>query len=91
VAQRISNRKVAFIGRNLCEEHPLEHHVADFAAECLTVPSIDRVEHFVGLLEDEASQRLECLLPIPRTSARPAQACHDRDERFKLAPRDLLR
>ena len=65
---------------DLREEHALEDQVADLAAQRVGVAAIDRVEHFVRFLEQEAAQRFERLLAIPRAAVRAAQARHDIDE-----------
>ena len=72
-AQRVGDRESPLVRRDLREEHAFEQQVADFAAECIVVPSIDRVEHLVGLLEDEPAQRLESSARDP-TGIRPARA-----------------
>src|SRR2546421_650275 len=49
------------------------------------IVAIDRLEHFVGLLEHERLQRVDRLLAIPRTAVGPAERGHDLDEPDELA------
>ncbi len=86
VLERIGHRETALVRGDLRQEDALEEEVADLAAQGVVIAAVDRVEHLVGLLEHERSQRLERLLAIPRAAVRPAKRPHDVDEALKLAP-----
>ena len=49
------------------------------------IVAIDRLEHFVGLLEHERLQRVDRLLAIPRTAVGSAKRGHDVDESCEFA------
>ena len=89
--QAIRDREPPGIRLYLRKEDPLEDQIADLAAERVVICAIDRVEHFVRLLEHESSQRFNRLLVVPRTAARSAQPRHDVYERLKLASRAARR
>ena len=49
--------------------------------------AVDRLEHLVGLFEDERPQRRVRLLAVPRTAVRRAQRAHDLDQTLEsVAP-----
>ena len=71
---------MARLGFELGQEHSLEQKVAQFFAKRFVIVAIDRLEHFVGLLEHERLQRVDRLLAVPGTAFRRAQRGHDLDE-----------
>src|SRR3954471_1791613 len=81
--QGIGDGELPGVSADLREKHTLEDEIADLAPRRVRVASIDRVEHFVRLFEDERAQRFERLLAIPWTALRSAQAHHDVDERLE--------
>ena len=87
LAQRVADGEAPLVGLELRQEDALEEQIADLAAQRVVIVAVDRVEHLVGLLEHERSQRLDRLLAIPRAAAGSAQASHDVDEALELAPR----
>src|SRR5262245_57914018 len=68
------------LGFELGQEDRFEHEVAELFGERDVIVAVDRVEHFVGFLEDERLQRVDRLLAVPGTPAWSAQGCHDVDE-----------
>jgi len=88
--QRVGHGESPFVRLDLRQEDTLEEQVADLAQERHVILAIDRVEHFVGLLEHEAAQRLERLLVIPWAPARAAQPRHDVDELLERRTRGRL-
>src|SRR5262249_10560697 len=82
-AQRVGDGEPPLVGADLREKDSFEDEIADLAAERVGIAAIDRVEHFVRLLEQERAQRLERLHAIPWTALRAAQPRHDVDERLK--------
>ena len=79
-AQRIGNVEVTALGGDLGQEHRLEQEVAQLVAQGVEVPAIDGVHDLVGLLDDERSQRLQRLLPIPGAAVLGAQPPHQIDQ-----------
>ena len=82
-AERVGNGKLFRIGADLRQEYALEDQIADFSLERVGIAAIDRVEHFVRLLEHERAQRLQRLLAIPWATVRSAEPRHDVDEHLE--------
>ena len=78
--ERIGDGEVARLGAQLGQQHAFEDHVADLLAQGRAVAPVDRLEHLVGLLEDEGAKGLERLFPVPGTAVRRAEAGDDVDE-----------
>ena len=77
----------AVLGGQLRVKHALEQHVAEFALQRVEIATVERVERFVRLLEQERPQRSERLLPVPRASLRGSQGRHRVDQRLHRARR----
>ena len=56
---------------------------AQFGAEVVPVPPVDRVQHFVGLFERIGLDGIERLLTIPGAASGSPQALHDGDCAFE--------
>jgi len=78
--ERVRDLEVPRVCLDLREEHPLEQEIADLAAQAVVVVAVDRVEHLIGLLEHESTQRLDRLFVVPRAAARAPQPLHDLDQ-----------
>ena len=87
--QRIGDLEVSRLGLELGEEHGLEDEVAQLLAERGVVVPIDRLDHLVRLLEHERLERVDRLIPVPRTPVRPAERRHDLDQPDELACRTV--
>ncbi len=59
--------EAAFVGRDLRVEHDLQQHVTELFDDRVVVAAVDRLEQLVRLFERVRLDRLESLLPIPRT------------------------
>src|SRR3989442_1398773 len=68
---------------DLCQEDRLVQKIAKLFAEACRVAALDRVEHFVRLLENERAQRCKRLLTVPRAAIRRAQRTHDSHQPFE--------
>src|SRR5262249_55532147 len=80
MSYRVCDREMPGLGLELREKNGLEHEVAELLAERRVIVAIDRLEHFVGLLEHERLQRVDRLLAIPRAALGSAKQGHDLDE-----------
>ena len=69
----------ALAARQLGLEHHLKEQVSELGAELLLVAVLDRVDDLARLFEDEASQRIEALLAVPRTPVGREQPLHQLD------------
>ncbi len=59
-----------FISADLCIQHDLQQHVAEFLDDGRVVLRVNRLEQFVSLFEREWLDGFECLLPVPWTAGR---------------------
>ena len=80
----VSGGEQTALGGHLREKHTFKNVVANFFLKGRHVPALDGIDDFVRFLENVVRQRLECLLPIPRTPFRRAERPHHRHELFKL-------
>ena len=76
----VADREVAGLLADPRQEHRLEQEVAELLAEMRRLAALDRLEHLVGLLEHERTQRRVRLLAVPRAPVRRAQRAHDLDQ-----------
>ena len=70
------------LGLNLCMEHDLQQHVAQFFLKQNRVIIVDGFDCLVGLLDEAAANGLVILLAIPDTALRAAQNAHDLQQIF---------
>ena len=63
---------VCLHGDRAVHQH-LEQQVAEFLAQCSGLAAVDRLEHFVGLLEQVGAQAAMRLLAVPGAPTRSAQ------------------
>ena len=77
---RVRDGEVACFLADLRQEDRLVQVVSELFAQLLRPAVLDRLEHLVGLLEHERTQRGERLLAVPWTAVRGAQRAHDLDE-----------
>jgi len=80
---RVGDVELARLGGDLPLEHALKQHVAQLLDELIGVAAVDRVQRFVGLLEQKGPQRLARLLPIPWAPGRRPQNGHQPHEPCK--------
>lgn len=78
--ERIRHFKSPGLGSNLRVKDTLEEHVTQLAWQRGQVAPVQRVEGFVGFLEQERTQRRVRLLPIPRAAVFRTKGRHDADE-----------
>src|SRR6185436_12654919 len=83
-AKRILDPEEAEVCGDLREQYALEDVIANLLAESRHVPALDRVDDFMRFFEHELRQRLERLLPIPRTAGWASQQRHNFDQALKL-------
>ena len=88
-AQRVGDVEVAPLGADPGEEHRLEQEVAELVAQGGRVAAVDGVDDLVGLLDQEGTQRLRRLLPIPGATVLGAQPPHQLDEALERRPGGL--
>ena len=89
-ADHIGDREATFFVSDLSVEQDLKKEVAEFFCEFSVVGGVERVEDFVGFLDEVGPQRGVRLFAIPRAAARGAEASHDGDKLFEIAA-DLRR
>ena len=75
--QRVVYGEESVLGRDLCEEDPLENVIADLLTQRVHVSTLNGVDHFVCFFEHEMRQRIERLIAIPRTAVGRPQRPHD--------------
>jgi hypothetical protein len=71
-------RALALADRGL--KHDLHQQIAELLAVIRRVVAAHRIEHLVGLLDQERAQRVERLLAVPRAAVGGEQSVHDVDE-----------
>ena len=75
------NAAVRALGRDARVEHHLQQHVAEFLAEGLLIPGLERLERLVGLLEQVRGERRMGLPGVPGTlHAQPVHGRHQVEE-----------
>ena len=85
----VADREVAGFLADARQEHGLEQEVAELFAEVRRLAALDRLEHLVGFLEHERTQRGVRLLAVPRAAIRRAQRAHDLDETLESLARTV--
>jgi hypothetical protein len=84
--ERVADGEIPGLLADAGEEDRLEQEVAELVAQLGRRPLIDRLEHLVRLLEDEAAQRGVRLLAVPGASAGLPQPGHDPDQPLEARP-----
>src|SRR5687767_7828190 len=77
---RVGDRELAALVGDQRQKDRLEQKVAQLLAELRGTAAFNRLEHLVGFLEHEGTQRRLRLLAIPRTAVRRSQRSHDVDQ-----------
>jgi len=75
--QRICHLESPGFSGDLRVEYTLEHHIPEFARQRIEVAPVQRLQGFIGFLQQERPQGLVGLLPIPRAATLRAKGGHD--------------
>ena len=78
--ERLGDRELAGLVRDLCDEDRLEHKVAELVTERQPVAPVDRVDDLVGFLDHERPEGFDRLLTVPGAALGRAEDLHDLDE-----------
>jgi len=83
LAEQIGHREVALLLGNAGVEDDLEQEIAELLAHGRAATGLDRLEDFVGFLDEKWFERSRGLLTIPRATARFTESLHDVQEPLK--------
>src|SRR5262245_8614378 len=83
LAERIGHREVALLLGDAGVEDDLEQQIAELLAHGRAAAGLDRLEDFVGFLDQKGLERRRGLLAIPGTPARFAELFHYVQEPLK--------
>src|SRR5262245_11657810 len=78
--EEVGHREFAPLARNLGVEADLEEKIPQFLADALGLASVEGVEHLVGFLDQERTERVAGLFSVPGAPALATQAGHYRQQ-----------
>ncbi len=83
-ARHVAEVEVAALAGELGLEHHLQQEVAELEAQLARIAVVDGLDHLVGLLDDEGTERARRLLAVPGAAARRSQPVHHVDQACQL-------